>query len=148
MCRHNDIGSGYFTDNFVNVVRFVYLWRLLAVVLCFTSWVPVTGGPPIVTFGHCQKNISNVQDYSVNKVPGESGAISNSFNLVSGLEPGSPDAPRGPVTVRHMFCDVWPLNYDPRGGVAALDVMSSLLLCLSFSGRLVVSRLSYQTHLQ
>lgn len=117
-------------------------------VLWLTSLVPVIGGPPTIILSHSQKNISNVQHNSVNKVPGERGAVSNHFNPVSGLEPGSPAAPWDPVTVRHRFCDVWLLNCDPRGGVAALDVMSSLLLCLSLSRWLVVSGLSYQTHLQ
>lgn len=120
----------------------------------FTSSVPVTGGTPAVILSHSQKNVSNPEDNAVNEVPRESGAVSNRFNPVSGLEPGSPAAPGGPISVFVLMATatvifhVWPLNCDPRGSLAALDVISSPLLRLGLVRQLVVSRHPHQTHLQ
>lgn len=153
--HHNKTGSVSFTDNvsfsgfnlnlFITSVAahvqgdlcdlFVYFqcfcgcWR-------FTSSVPVAGGPLVSILSHSQKSISDLQDNTVNEVPWESGAVSNRFNPVSGLEPDSPAAPGGPVGVfvlmatAFIISDAWPLNCDHRGSLAALDVMSSSLLGL------------------
>lgn len=115
----------------------------------FTSSVPVTGGPPAAVLGHSQKSISNLQDNAVNKVPRESGAVSNHFDSVSGLEPGSPAAPGGPgvfitMATLPVVSDVRSLHYD----LAAPDVTSPLLLGLGLVGQLVVSRLPHEAHLQ
>lgn len=99
---------------------------------CFTSLIPVTRGPCATISSHYQKSISHPQDNTVNKVPWESGAVSNSFNSVSGLEPGSPAAPRGPISVFNL---------------AAFEVTRSSLFGRGHVGELVVPWLSYQTYL-
>lgn len=119
--------------------------------LLFTSFVPVLAG---LSSSHSQKSISNLQDDSVNKVPGEGGAVSNRFDSVSRLEPGSPGAPCDVVTLR-IAIEKLPVNFEGRpltcghgAGLSALDVTSSSPLDLCLVGRLVAPRRSHQTHLQ
>lgn len=121
--------------------------------LLFTSLVPVLAGLS-VSGSHSQKSISNLQDNSVNKVPGEGGTVSNRFDSVSWLEPGSPCAPCDVVTLRipieklPVNLEGRPLTCDHGAGLSALDVTSPSPLDLRLVRQLVAPRRSHQTHLQ
>lgn len=113
----NDVScSGFNQDLFITSAAahiqgdlcdlFAYLWCFVAAG-GFTSSVPAAA----VILGHSQQDISNPQDDAVNKVPRERSAVPNHFNPVSGLEPGSPAAPGGPVIVSVLMA-TFPIMSD------------------------------------